>query len=200
MDVLLIIDMQEASFRNSYKYDQPGVIDRINFLSQYIRENLGKVIFIQHDGTQEEGLEPHTKGWEILNSLHKDANDLIVRKTANDSFCRTNLKVTIEKLSVSRLFISGWATDFCVDTTIRSAVSQGYNVVTISDCHTCSDRPHLKAHQVITHHNWVWSNLISIGNTIEVLPLRDFVKKNKNLTGTYTRPFPPPVPHSGAGG
>ena len=87
--------------------------------------------------------------------------------------------MTIEKMSVSRVVVSGWATDFCVDTTIRSAVSKGHNVVAISDCHTCSDRPHLKAQQVITHHNWVWSNLISIGNTIEVLPLRDFAIKNK---------------------
>jgi nicotinamidase-related amidase len=179
MDVLLIIDMQEASFQNSDKYDQPGVIDRINLLSNHVRKNSGKVIFIQHDGTKEEGLEPHSRGWEILSNLNKGANDIIIRKTANDAFCGTNLNMTIEKMSVSRVVVSGWATDFCVDTTIRSAVSKGLNVVVISDCHTCSDRPHLKAEQVIKHHNWLWNNLISIGNTIEVLPLSDFFRKNE---------------------
>jgi len=49
----------------------------------------------------------------------------------------------------------------CVDATVRSAVSSGYDVVAVADGHTLSDRPHLDASTIIRHHNWVWSNLIT---------------------------------------
>lgn len=173
MNVLIIIDMQESSFMESDKFDSDRVIKRINQLSEYFRANDGKVIFIQHDGTEEEGLIPHTPGWEILSVLTKSTTDTIIRKVTNDAFYNTKLHGLLTKLSPEKLIISGWATDFCVDTTIRSAVSHDYNVAVASDCHTVSDRPHLKAEQVIKHHNWVWKNLITQGNDVEVAPLLD---------------------------
>jgi hypothetical protein len=44
---------------------------------------------------------------------------------------------------------------------VRASVSYDQPVVVVSDGHTLSDRPHLGAAAVITHHNWVWSGLIS---------------------------------------
>ena len=41
MNVLIIVDMQEASFANPDKYDSEGVIERINQLSENIRQNGG---------------------------------------------------------------------------------------------------------------------------------------------------------------
>ena len=39
----------------------------------------------------------------------------------------------LKSLGVSRLMISGCATDFCVDTTVRSAASHGFEVLVLSD-------------------------------------------------------------------
>ena len=86
---------------------------------------------------------------------------MVVRKTLNDAFAETDLQATLQRLAADRVVIAGWATDFCVDTTVRSAVSRRYNVVVASDGHTLADRPHLDAPSVIQHHNWVWSNLIT---------------------------------------
>jgi hypothetical protein len=47
---------------------------------------------------------------------------------------------------------------------VRSAVSNGYDVVAVADGHTLSDRPHLDAATVIKHHNWIWSGLITNGS------------------------------------
>lgn len=171
MDVLLIIDMQEAPFSEPDKFDSDRVVHRINQLSEYVRGNNGKVIFIQHDGTKEEGLYPNSSGWEILSALTKSNSDTVIRKTTNDAFYNTKLHSDLEKLKPERLIVSGWATDFCVDTTIRSAVSHNYHVAVASDCHTVSNRPHLEAHKVIEHHNWIWSNLITNRKEVEVLPL-----------------------------
>jgi nicotinamidase-related amidase len=70
--------------------------------------------------------------------------------------------------------VAGWATDFCVDATVRSAVSNDYDVVVASDGHTLNDRPHLDAPSVIRHHNWIWSELITnrsirVASTAELL-------------------------------
>ena len=169
MDVLLIIDMQKALFSNMARYDADGVIERINRLSEKVRSQNGKVIFVQHDGTEEDGLLPSTPGWVILPSLKKRDSDIIIRKTICDSFYQTDLKTTLDKLDTSRLIITGCATDFCVDTTVRAAVSHEYHVVIASDCHTTADRPHLGAKQVIEHHNWVWGDLIVPEGSVEVV-------------------------------
>jgi len=129
------------------------------------------VIFIQHDGNADEGLLPFSKGWELLPSLKMDKSDITIRKTICDSFYKTELKATLDSLKVERLIITGWATDFCVDTTIRASVSHGYKVIVPSNCHSVGDRPHLKAEQVIEHHNWVWDNLIVPEGKVQVLPM-----------------------------
>jgi nicotinamidase-related amidase len=178
----IIIDMQEASFENSDKHDTEGTIARINRISETVRSAGGKVIFIQHDGTPGEGLEPFTPGWEVLSSLSQMESDIAVRKTVNDVFSRSELASTLDSLNVSNLIISGWATDFCVDSTIRSAVSRGYNVVVASDGHTVSDRPHMVAPDVITHHNWLWQNLQTHpGRTIEVLSCEEICRGLQSL-------------------
>jgi nicotinamidase-related amidase len=82
-------------------------------------------------------------------------------KTLNDPFAGTDLKAMLEKIAPDRLLISGWATDLCVDATVRSAVSNRYDVIVVANGHTVSDRPHLDARAVIGHHNWVWGNLIT---------------------------------------
>lgn len=175
MNVLLIIDMQEASFAGGDKHDAAGVVDRINRLSGRVRRNDGRIIFVQHDGTGDEGLLPHSPGWMILASLVRCDTDIVVRKTINDAFFATELHQVLSELKTDNLIVSGWATDLCVDTTIRAAVSLGHRVVAAADCHTVSDRPHMKAAEVIRHHNWVWQNLLTSGDPVRVLPLREIL-------------------------
>ncbi len=175
MEALIIIDMQESAFKNSDKFDTSGVIDRINRLSEQVRKNGGSVIFIQHDGTAEEECAPFTPGWEILSLLNKPDSDIVVRKSFNDSFCNTDLDQQLRKRGIKKIIISGWATDFCVDAAVRSAVNLGYHVVVASDCHTVSDRPHLKAEQVINHHNWIWTNLITPGKKVELFSAKQIL-------------------------
>ncbi len=161
LDALLIIDMQTASFADGRKYDVAGVIHRINQLASFVRDASGVVVFVQHDGTEQDGLAPDTPGWQVLSSLEVRSVDLFIRKTLNDAFARTPLFGKLVGLSVSNLGVAGWATDYCVDSTIRSAVSRGFRVVVPADAHTVSDRAHLTAPQIIDHHNRTWAGLIA---------------------------------------
>jgi nicotinamidase-related amidase len=160
MDALIVVDMQVGLRAGAPKRDLPAVIDRINRLADMVRKQSGKVIWIQHTGDDED-FAPNSPGWQLLPELNTQESDIVVRKTLNDAFAGTELQATLQRLAPDRVLIAGWATDFCVDTTIRSAVSRNHHVVAVSDAHTLADRPHLDASIVIRHHNWVWSELIT---------------------------------------
>ena len=67
------------------------------------------------------------------------------------------------------MLVTGCATDFCVDTTVRAAMSREYEVVVIADGHTTADRPHIEAVSLIRHHNWLWQDLIHPKVRVEVV-------------------------------
>ncbi len=161
MDAMLVIDMQVGLLSGAPKHDLPGVIDRINRLAAKVRDQSGTVIFVQHCGDNGDDFEPQTPGWSLLPELVRDPADVVVRKTMNDPFAGADLPARLDAIAPDRILVTGWATDLCVDATVRSAVSHHHNVVVVTDAHTLSDRPHLDAIGVIRHHHWVWSNLIT---------------------------------------
>lgn len=180
MVALLIIDMQAGLFDGPIpRYDADGVIARINALADAIRSSGGIVIFIQHDGPPGDTFEPGTPGWEILPALQRQNEDIIVHKQACDAFCETDLWNILEELHIKELLITGCATDFCVDTTIRAAMSLGYEVTVIEDGHTTADRPHLDAISIIRHHNWVWENLIHPRSSVKVISTEGVIGQRK---------------------
>jgi nicotinamidase-related amidase len=177
MRVLLIIDMQKAMFSpDSPMFDLDGVIKRINFLADILRQYNGHVIFIQHAGSSEEFCMPGTDGFEILPSLSIKEDDLLISKTANDSFYRTKLQEQLDHLDVDELIVTGISTDFCIDATIKAAIVKDYNVTVISNAHTTDDKPHLKAKQIIDHYNWVWQMMPATKSKISVVSLEDYSK------------------------
>ena len=172
---LIIIDMQVGLFENTLRFDSDGVIQRINAISKTIRGIGGTIIFIQHE--DEGALTLGSNGWEILSNLVREENDLIIRKQACDSFYKTNLAETLNQHGITKLIIAGCATDFCVDTTIRAAASRDYEVTVVKDGHTTADRPHLKAEQIIQHHNYVWKNLILPSRRVRVLTAAKIIQR-----------------------
>jgi nicotinamidase-related amidase len=174
MDALIVVDMQTGLLIGPPKHDLQGVIARINQLAAMVRDRSGKVVWIQHCGRPDDDFAPDKPGSRFLPELDRQQADIVVRKTLNDPFAGTELKATLDGIRPDRVLVTGWATDFCVDATVRSAVSNDYNVVVARDGHTLNDRPHLDAPSVIQHHNWVWSELITnrsirIATTAELL-------------------------------
>jgi nicotinamidase-related amidase len=168
---LVIIDMQQGSFTDATpRHDSVGLTKRINALSNVVRAAGGAVIFVQHDGPNGDLHHPDSPGWRLLPSLHVGTNDLIVRKTACDSFLGTSLQSLLDQRGIERLVVTGCATDFCVDTTVRSALARSYATVVPSDGHTTVNRPHLSAVKIIEHHNAIWADFIAPGGPAVVCP------------------------------
>ena len=161
MDVIIVVDMQVGLLDGPPKHDLEGVVQRINLLTNMVRRQSGKVIWIRHCGKPGDGFERDTAGWSFLPELSRDPDDLVVEKTLNDPFVRSTLPEILERIAPDRILVAGWATDSCVDATVRSAISNEYHVVVVGDGHTVSDRPHLDAATVIRHHHWVWSDLLT---------------------------------------
>lgn len=125
MEALIIIDMQIGSFKPySLRHDTIGTIERINLLSKKFRDNKQFVIFIQHDGSKENNFVPNTDDWQILPELNRFPEDIIVCKIANDSFYHSELYNILIERNIKELFICGCATDFCVDSTAKSALTK----------------------------------------------------------------------------
>jgi nicotinamidase-related amidase len=159
---ILIIDVQVGVFETDpAPLDKEGVLARINQVTGSARGARAPVIFLQHDGDpKEQWLIPFTDAWRLHPALHVERDDYVIRKTACDGFYRTGLEDYLRGQAVKTLAIAGYATDFCVDTTIRSAASREFTVIVVSDAHTTKDRPVLTATQIRAHHQWMWSNLI----------------------------------------
>ena len=174
---LIVIDMQKGSFTSETpRFDSDNVVKRINSLAKIFREYDYPVIYIQHDGTKENEFVPMTTDWELLDELEVESTDLFLNKYANDSFYRSKLSQILSELNVSELYITGCATDFCVESTIQSALVHDYQITIVSNGHTTADRPHLKAEKVIEHYNWVWKNMISTKGKIEVFDYDEILK------------------------
>lgn len=177
MKALLIIDMQVGSFKPyTLRHDTIGVIERINLLSAYFREKNLIVIFIQHDGTKEGKFLPSTYDWEILPELTKQTTDITISKIANDSFYKTDLQTVLKENNISELVITGCATDFCVDTTIKSAISTDFRITVVEDAHTTANRPHVTAPILIQHYNWLWADMTATNAKINVAKTNDLLR------------------------
>lgn len=156
---LIVVDMQVGLFAGQPpRHDADGTIARINELARATRRN-GLVVFIQHTDSAD-GLAPGSAEWALLPTLDRAPTDIVLEKSACDSFLETDLETTLRSRGIDELIITGCATDFCVDTSIRTAGALGFDVVAPSDAHTTRDRPHLDARSIIAHHNFMWADLL----------------------------------------
>ncbi|BDD06499.1 cysteine hydrolase family protein [Aureibacter tunicatorum] len=174
---LLIIDMQKGSFTpKTPRYDTSGVVKRINELSDLCRKRNFPVFHIQHDGTGSGEFEKNAFDWEILDEIEVKPMDIMVDKYANDVFYQSNLQATLLEHGIDELIITGCATDFCVESTVQSALTKDYTIKIVADGHTTGERPNLSAKQVIDHYNWVWQNMIPTKGEIQVLSAEEIVE------------------------
>ncbi|MQR01482.1 cysteine hydrolase family protein [Glaciimonas soli] len=164
---VLVVDVQKGCFDPSpHPYQADLVVERINELTAKARQSGVPVVFVQHE---ESGLEFNSDNWKLVSALDVAENDVRLRKTASDSFLRTNLDALLTSWGIEQVIVCGYATEFCVDSTIRCAAANGYAVVIVSDAHTTHDKPHASAQQIRLHHNVTLPSIDSYGVKIKAL-------------------------------
>jgi nicotinamidase-related amidase len=168
---VLVIDAQAALFGSTPPpLEADAVLARINEVTAKARAAGAPVFLIQQDG--EPGgnwLVPLTEGWKFDPRLRVEPGDRVIRKTTCDAFYGTPLESELRARKISTLVFTGFATDFCVDCTLRNALSRNFAVIVASDAHTTTDSPSLKAESIRRHHNWAWAESLS-PKGVTVLP------------------------------
>ncbi|MFF4365359.1 isochorismatase family protein [Streptomyces sp. NPDC001594] len=99
--------------------------------------------------------------------------DAVLDKDSADSFLDTGLDALLHEGAVRRVIVTGFATEYCVDSTSRAALSRGYDLVVVADGHTTPERPPgaaPTAAQVIAHHNATFSAIQYARRSITVTP------------------------------
>ena len=167
---LLIIDVQHGLCSGKYEaFEATRVIERINVVSRKMREAGAPVVVIQHEAPGGP-LVYRTEGWNLAAGLDVQPTDIYVRKKATDSFHNTDLRAILQAHGVKKLAICGLQSEFCVDTTTRSALALGYPVTLISDAHSTMDNSVLSAAQITAHHNETLANVTSFGPRVMPVP------------------------------
>lgn len=167
---LLVIDVQRCLVDEEPRpFEAEVVIGRINALTERARQAKMPVIFVQHE-TESGTLVRGSEGWQLAEGLLVVDGDLHVRKTTPDSFLRTPLGDLLADRGTENVIVCGYATEFCVDTTVRRAAALGYSVTVAADAHTTHDKSHASAAQIRAHHNATLPEITSFGRPIIAVP------------------------------
>jgi nicotinamidase-related amidase len=74
-------------------------------------------------------------GAEIVDAVAPQSGDIVVEgKRGLDAFGSTNLDFILRSKGIKNVAISGFLTNCCVESTMRSAYEKGFNVFTLTDC------------------------------------------------------------------
>jgi len=74
-------------------------------------------------------------GAEIVADVAPEPGDIVLEgKRGLDAFASTNLDFVLRSKGIETVAISGFLTNCCVESTMRSAYEKGFEVVTLTDC------------------------------------------------------------------
>jgi nicotinamidase-related amidase len=176
-EAMVIIDVQNAILGSA---DSPRrienhaaldvVVARIAAMIGRARSQGVPVLFVQHAGPAGHRLEAGTPGWQIRPEIAPVASDPVIHKTACDSFFETTLTMELKSRRIGKLIVAGCMTQYCVDTTVRRAVSLGYDVTLVSDGHMTADFGELTYEQIIAHHNALLDGFDAGSHAVRVVP------------------------------
>jgi nicotinamidase-related amidase len=169
---LVIVDMQEVLLPLVWRGEE--LADRIASLAKRARDHGVPVVALQQIGPSGSMFDPESPGAQLTSRLDLQPTDVVIRKTATDAFYGTNLAGSLLEWDTDTIVIAGVATDYCVDTTVRSSLSHGFDVVLVSDGHAPAavgdPDAGLSAEQIIDRHNRILSTAIHPGGAVRVHP------------------------------
>ena len=122
----------DSFIKKARKLGLPVIWTQMTEAEDAVPENLQKKIQEKGDiGLAKKG----TWGYQLM--LPKDEKDKIVEKNSYDAFTSKSLEKILKKTHVDTLVITGVNTDVCVDSTLKSAFSKGYDIIVPMELVAC---------------------------------------------------------------
>jgi nicotinamidase-related amidase len=147
-----------------------GLVGRIAAFVERARNRGIPVLFVQHHGQPRHRLERGLSGWQIRRELTPIRDEAVIPKTACDAFFKTRLESELASRGIRRLIVAGCMTQYCVDTSVRRAVSLGYDVTLAEDGHLTADTESLTFDQIVAHHNALLDGFDAGEHSVRVEP------------------------------
>jgi nicotinamidase-related amidase len=134
---LLIIDMQFGPLWGTYKKEETTKV--IKELILKARNINIPIFYTQHEEPSGGFLVRGSQFWQIEKDVSPLSGDVIIHKQGTDAFYQTTLKNNLQAHGINHLVVAGVRTEYCIDTTCRSAIFQGFDVTLVEDGHTTVD-------------------------------------------------------------
>jgi nicotinamidase-related amidase len=171
---LLIIDMQIMPFiwknyGGKAIYHEEILIANTKILIEKARAADAPIYYALYTET---GDSPRAEGqalWQVVPEIAPLDKDKLILKYHADSFLKTELLSLLHEKEIQEIVLCGVQTEFCVDTTCKSAFSHGFRVALASDCHSTYDSDILRADQIIAHHNAILAQFAQIRPAAEIM-------------------------------
>lgn len=151
---LLIIDVQKA-IMDEKPHKSESLINTIADLISACREKNTEVIYVQHDGVDDE-LAKGSIGWEICDDIKPLQNDKIFDKNFNSAFKDTDLKKYLHNQDITTLILAGMQTEYCIDASIKAAFEYGFKVLIPENGVTTVDRTDMSAQTINDFFYHIW--------------------------------------------
>jgi len=154
---LLVIDVQQAMFGAAEPFEGRAVVSRIAALIARARAAQVPIFYVQHDGGRGDEFDKNGPGFSFVPEIAPQSGECVTVKRHCCAFQDTELDTRLRAAEIDSLVVCGMQTEFCVDTTVRSAFEHGYKVTVVGDAHTTFDGPILPAATIIAHTQNVWN-------------------------------------------
>lgn len=150
---LLIIDAQQelidGNQEESEVFNKEQLIRNINLLIKQAREFDIPVVFVR-DSDVADG---KGAGFQVHDQIKVPADALFFDKAATNCFHGTGLLNHLKSQEIGHIVIAGCKTQHCIDSAVRTATINGFDVTLAGDAHSTENSDSLRAEQIINHHN-----------------------------------------------
>ena len=152
---LLVIDAQQELIDGNEKenavFNKATLLDNINFVIKKAIQSNSLVVFVRDTDVA----EGKGEGFEVHPQIEVPTKSTIFDKEATNSFYGTKLLKFLKDNKIEHLVVMGCKTEHCIDTAVRMATVNGFDVTLVGDGHSTTDSNVLTAEQIIRHHNEV---------------------------------------------
>lgn len=161
---LLIIDAQQELIEGNKEeqgvFEKEKIVTNINTVIEKAINADIPVVFIR-DLDVSHGKGP---GFQIHRDIKVTSTAIIFDKAATNSFYGTPLHEHLSKNNVEHIVIMGCKTEHCIDSAVKTATINHFDVTLVGDGHSTSDSKNLSAKQIILHHNEILHGHYNVDN------------------------------------
>ena len=169
--VLLAIDLQKALVVEDL-YNFEGFVANMKKLLAEARARGVEVIYVRHDAGEGSGMSESDEDFEIYDELAPQAGEKVFVKTVRSSFSNKELCKYLEEKGEDTVIIAGLQTNYCIDSTIKTAFDRGYEIIVPEGCNSTFDNDYMTGETTYRYYNEdVWDGLadvVSIEEAFEV--------------------------------